>query len=150
MTLDSISMWSVWLILTIALAICEIFSMAAIALCLAIATACGLAAAVIGLPTEWQLLAVAASAVASLVFLAPVARKLLRKTSLSDREAASNMDALIGRKITLPSALGSGDTIRVKIDGDNWQVKASDPNTDAAAGSEMTICGYDSIVLLVE
>lgn len=144
-----ISMWSLWLLLTILLGIFEIFTMSAIALCLAVATACGLAAALLGATPEWQLFTVALAAVLALIFVAPFARRLLKKTSPSDHEAASNMDALIGRHITLPADLAGEDTVRVKIDGDSWQVKAADPGTVYNAGTQMTVCGYDSIVLLV-
>ncbi|MBD5225573.1 MAG: NfeD family protein [Bacteroidales bacterium] len=144
-----ISMWSLWLLLTIALGIFEIFTMSAIALCLAVATASGLIAALLGASPEWQLLTVALAAVLALIFVAPFARRLLKKSAPSDREAASNMDALIGRRITLPADLAGGGTVRVKIDGDSWQVKAADPQISYDAGTQMIVCGYDSIVLLV-
>ena len=50
-----ISMWSLWLLLTIALGIFEIFTMSAIALCLAVATASGLIAALLGASPEWHI-----------------------------------------------------------------------------------------------
>lgn len=143
-----LSMWSLWLLLTILLGIFEIFTMSAIALCLAVATACGLAAALLGATPEWQLLTVALAAVLALIFVAPFARRLLRKNAPTDKEAASNMDALIGRQITLPADLAPGDTVRVKIDGDSWQVKAPGTTATLSAGTRLTICGYESIVLI--
>ncbi len=144
-----ISMWSLWLLLTILLGIFEIFTMSAIGLCLAVATAGGLIGALCGATPEWQLFIVALTAVLALIFVAPFARRLLKKTSPSDREAASNMDALIGRRIILPADLAAGDTVRVKIDGDSWQVKAADPQTEYVAVALVTDRASDSIVIPV-
>lgn len=145
----TLSSWSFWLLMTILLGIFEIFTLSAVGLCLAVATAAGMVSALVGLPLQWQLFTVALTAVLALILLAPWFRRFLKRSAPSGREGASNMDALIGRQITLPANLDANDRIRVKIDGDSWLVKASDNTVNYSAGTRMTVCGFDSIILLV-
>lgn len=146
----TIPMWSVWLTLTILLGIIEIFSTTAIAICLAMATTAALLATLLGASVQAQLLIMAVAAVLSLIFIAPLFRRLLHGSAPSAREAASNMDALIGTEVTLAHGLAPDKLTRVRINGDNWQVRAAAPDVELPAGYRATVCGYDSIILLVK
>lgn len=138
--------WMYWLAIAIFLVIIEVFTASAIALCMAIGAFAAFIAALLGCGIELQLLILALAMMSSLVF---VPRLLKRYKCLfrSGNESVSNMDALIGRDAIVESSTVDS-TLRVKIDGDKWQVKSAD-GSELTQGDRVKVCGYDSIILLV-
>lgn len=59
------------------------------------------------------------------------------------------MDALEGRRATVTHAIRPGQLGRARIDGDNWQVRAPGVDREIRAGEEVSVTGYDSIILTV-
>lgn len=143
-------LWSVWLTAAVILAIIEMFSTTAVALCLSIASLASMCAALCDASAETQLLIFAVAAVLSLVFLAPVARRMLHRSAPVGAAGASNMDALKGRTVILDSDLEPGATTRVRIDGDSWQVRAADPAATLKGGTPYHVCDNESIILLIK
>ena len=148
--LQSIPLWTVWLTAAVVLAIAEMFSTTGVALCLSLAALGSMFAALCDASAQTQLLVFAVAAVLALLFIAPVARRMLHKAAPHGAAGASNMDALNGRVVTLDNDLEPGMTTRVRIDGDNWQVRAADPNVTLKAGKPHRVCGHDSIILLIK
>lgn len=148
--LEIMPLWSVWLTAAVILAIAEMFSTTAVALCLSLAALTSMFAALCGASPQSQLLVFAIAAVVSLVFIAPAARRMLHRSAPVGADGASNMDALKGRTVILDHDLAPGQTTRVRIDGDSWQVRAADPAAIIKAGFAYHVCGNDSIVLLIK
>lgn len=139
----------IWLAIAILLVIIEVLTTSAIALCLAIGALAASIAALFGACFELQLMVLAVAMLASLVF---VPRLLKRYKGLfkTGKDAVSNMDALIGREAVVEANIIDGNsTLRVKIDGDRWQVRVTD-GAELVAGDRVKVCGYDSIILLVK
>lgn len=139
--------WIIWLIAAAALLIIEVLTQMMWALCLAIGVAGAMTCALLGLDITWQTVAMAALSVIGYVVLLPLFRRWHARTEA--REARTGMDALLGRRATVTHAIHPGRLGRARIDGDNWQVKAPSADKTIAAGSEVTVTSYDSIILTV-
>lgn len=139
--------WIIWLIAAAVLLIIEVLTQMMWALCLAIGAAGAMTCALLGLDITWQTVAMAALSVIGYVVLLPLFRRWHARTEA--REARTGMDALLGRRATVTHAIHPGRLGRARIDGDNWQVKAPSADKTIAAGSEVTVTSYDSIILTV-
>lgn len=138
----TISWWIIWLVATVVLAIFEILTFMVVGLCLAVGTLGAFIAAICGAPLQVQLVVLAVVAIISFISSAPLVRRF---KALRPAGAPSNMDALIGRTVTV----GTTEPLRAKVDGDVWQVRSADESTPLRPGSRARIVGYDSIVLLL-
>ena len=143
----TINLWMIWLIVAIILVIVEVFTTSAIALCLAIGAFAASVVAFCGVSIELQLLVLAIAMIASLI-LVPRLLKRYKGLFVSGKDAVSNMDALVGRSTVVEFPI-AGSSARVKIDGDSWQVKTAD-GSELKSAERVKVCGYDSIVLIVE
>ena len=65
-------------------------------------------------------------------------------------DSRTGMDALLGRKAVVTHEIRPGELGRARIDGDNWQVRAPGVRTVIRHGEEVSVTGYDSIILTVE
>lgn len=139
--------WIIWLIAAAVLLIIEVLTQMMWALCLAIGAAGAMTCALLGLDITWQTVAMATLSVIGYVVLLPLFRRWHARTEA--REARTGMDALLGRRATVTHAIHPGRLGRARIDGDNWQVKAPSADKTIAAGSEVTVTSYDSIILTV-
>lgn len=148
--MDGMSMWVLWLVVAVALGVVEMLTLSAMALCMAVSALAAMVAALCGVGFEFQLLAFIVIAVVSLLFLGPLVRKLVHPQSHEKFNGGSNMEALIGRQIRLDRTLLPGETARVRIDGDSWQVRAEDSARTLDKDELYTVCAYDSIILLVK
>lgn len=140
--------WLIWLIATGILLIAELLTTAVWFLCMAIGTICAVACAGFGGDIVAQAITMVVGTVAALVFVLPRVKKMLVKRN--HRDAATNADAMIGRKAIVTHDITPGNTGRVKLDGDSWQARAADTSATFPAGSTITIRAIDSIVLIVE
>lgn len=142
--------WLVWLILAAVLIIVELLTNVIATLCIAVGCVVAMVVSLFGLGIEPQLIGLAAGTVVAFIVLTPVMRKFYRRESGSRWEMVSNMDALVGRVAVLTEEIsGDKDTGRVRIDGDNWQVRMVD-GTNASVGEKVRVVGNESIVLIVE
>ncbi|MDE7388151.1 MAG: hypothetical protein K2M97_02730 [Muribaculaceae bacterium] len=135
--------WMIWLAIAIVLAMIEVFTSMAVALCLAVGSCGALICALLGYSLEAQVITMAALSLAAFVGVTPLLRHFNYGRKSAD-EPVSNMDALIGRTVTGPA----DGTTRVRVDGDRWQYRSADGSA-LAPGSSARIVGYDSIVLLL-
>ena len=137
--------WGVlWLIVAGGLAIVEVITFMVAGLCLAVGALGAMTAALCGASPVLQVTVLAAVSLITFVAVNPIKRYFKAK-SHGRHEPASNMDALIGREISVSDS----DAGRARVDGDNWQVRATD-GTPLMPGQRVRIVGHESIVLLVK
>ena len=74
-------------------------------------------------------------------------KKHLEKTS--GPEYVTNIDALVGKEVISNCDSDENGLSRVKIDGDNWQIRRENRD-QIMKGERLVVTGYDSIVLIVE
>lgn len=143
--------WIIWLIIAAALVIIEVLSQMIWTLCLAVGCLCGLVASLLGVDAIWQIVIMAVGSVAAFLLLMPVFKKWHdRSHRKGDRDDRTGMDALLGRKAVVTETVYPGKLGRVRIDGDNWQVKTSEDAKPIECGAEVVVTSYDSIILHVE
>ena len=141
-------MWSVWLIIAIALVIIEIFTSSGIALCMAFGAFAGVVCALCGAGIEVQLIICAVALISTLLFV-PKLLKRYNRLFTPNADGASNMDALIGRRGRIDTAEPDGSRGRMKIDGDRWGVRTAD-GQPLAENQLVEVTGFDSIILIVK
>ena len=73
--------------------------------------------------------------------------RLVKALHKGAEHTATGMDALIGRTGIVVQA---PDCLRMRIDGDVWQVRPAKRDTPIVPGEEVRVVGYDSIILSVE
>lgn len=140
----TISWWVLWLIVAGVLAIVEILTFMVAGLCLAIGALGAMVAALCGASASVQVAVLAAVAVVAFVAVNPIKRRMKARRH-GVPEPASNMDALVGREVYVSDS----DAGRARVDGDNWQVRATD-GMPLMPGQRVRIVGHDSIILLVK
>lgn len=139
--------WVIWLIAAVLLLILEVGSQAVWAFCFAIGCLAAMVASIFSDSLVLQALFVAVFAIGSWIVFAPVVRKWEHKREPQTR---TGMDALIGRRAVVVDEIRVGQTGRVRIDGDCWQVQAPDCSSIVHKGAEVLVTGYDSIILTVK
>lgn len=139
--------WTVWLIAAAILIAVEIGTQMMWALCLAAGALGAMACALCGFGLTWQTVSLALLSVAAYVVFLPLFRRWHARSDA--REARTGMDALLGRRATVTHAIHPGRLGRARIDGDNWQVQAPGAAATIAAGTEVVVTAYDSIILTV-
>lgn len=140
--------WLIWLIATGVLLIAELLTTTVWFLCMAIGTLCAVVCAVAGGGIVAQVITMFVGTIAALIFVLPHLKKVI--AARNDHEAATNADALIGRKALVTHDITPKNTGRVKLDGDSWQARATDSTTTFTAGTTVTVRAIDSIILIVE
>lgn len=141
-------LWSFWLILVIALVITEVLTQTMWSLCFAIGALAALVCSVLNLDYLWQGIALVGGAIVAYMAMLPWIKKRHHKTEKA--ACRTGMDALMGRKATVTHEIRPEKPGRVRIDGDNWQVKCPGISESIPAGTEIVITGYDSIILIAE
>lgn len=144
-------MWIIWLIALGVLLIVEVLTQMVWSLCLAIGCIAGLLCSLCGVGIVWQVIATAIASVVSFLVLIPAFRKWhLAKVDAKSKAARTGMDALLGRKAIVTEEIRPDRPGRARIDGDNWQVTTSSNGGRLPRGTEVSVVGYDSIILFVE
>lgn len=141
------SSWIIWLIAAALLLLLEIMTQAVWAFCFAIGCLAALIASFFTDSAAVQAIVVAAGAILSWLLLAPVVRKWEHGRG---KKARTGMDALPGRRAVITEDVHPGRIGRARIDGDVWQVRAPGIEKTLHRGEEVTVTGYDSIILTVE
>lgn len=139
--------WIIWLIVASLLVVIEVMTQMMWALCLSLGALGAMVCALCGLDLAWQSVAVALLSAVAYVALLPLFRRWHARASA--RNARTGMDALLGRRATVTHSIRPGELGRARIDGDNWQVQAPGVSEVIAAGSEVVVTDYDSIILTV-
>lgn len=142
--------WFLWLIAAIVLIIVELLTLAAAAFCLAVGCLAAIIPALFGASLSLQIIFAIVGIVVSFIFLVPVIRRLY--ACHPKHEAATNMDAMIGRTgvVTEVVTESTDDNGRVKIDGVSWQAYTRPGFAPLMPGTRVVIKEFDSIVLRVE
>ena len=138
--------WQLWLILAAILVIIELLTGTFAAFCLVGGCIVAMVGALCGGGLKLQLILLTFGTVVTFLAIRPT---LLRRRAAAPKPV-SNMDALIGRIVTVTDDIRPGAIGRIKADGDSWQAKATAPRVAIPAGCQVRIIGYDSIILQVE
>lgn len=133
-----------WLILGIVLLIGEIFTMDFSLTCFAIACFVAAILSWIGLGTYWQLAAVAATIFILLFTLRPLVLKYLNKKGQAFK---SNMEALIGKELTVSQTNAQTGKYYAKNDGDLWELACEEK---LSQGDSVKVFKVDGIKLFVK
>ncbi|MDE6578747.1 MAG: NfeD family protein [Muribaculaceae bacterium] len=139
--------WSFWLFLAVGFLIAELLSMSTTCLYIGIGALAAMVCAFLG--GEWMATIITFIVATSLLyaFTYRLRHRIIKVLNKNNAHGATGMDALIGRTGTVFAA---PDSLRMKIDGDVWQVKPVHKDTELFPGEEVRVAGYDSIILKVE
>ncbi len=143
--------WIIWIIAAAALLIIEILSQMVWTLCLSAGSLAGMTAALAGADPLWQAVAMAVTAVATYIVIIPWYRRWHESViARSGHQSRTGMDALLGRRATVTQEIKPGELGRARIDGDNWQVRAPGIEETLPRGADVSVTGYESIILEVK
>ena len=140
-------LWSFWLILAVGFLVAELLTMSTTCLYVGTGALAAMVCALLGgdwIPTIITFVAATAILYASTYRMRNRLVKALHKGA---EHTATGMDALIGRTGTVIKA---ADCLRMRIDGDVWQVRPAKHAAPLVPGEEVRVVGYDSIILSVE
>lgn len=140
--------WIIWLIVAAVLATIEVLTQMIWTLCLAAGCIFAMAASILGVTLEWQLVVLAAASVLAFLTFMPWFKKWHEgRTRREKRDDRTGMDALLGRRAVVIEEIRPGSLGRARIDGDNWQVRSTSSHGIIRKGEEVVVTSYDSIVL---
>lgn len=143
--------WIIWIIAAALLLIVEVLTQMVWTFCLAIGCLCGMLSSFLGADPIVQTVVLAIATVVAYFVFMPMFKKWHETTDRKEgRDSRTGMDALLGRKAEVSDEIRPGETGRVRIDGDSWQVRAPHVKDTIARGEKVVVVGYDSIVLTVE
>lgn len=142
--------WIFWLAAAAVLLIVEIMTSMVWTLCLSVGCLAALGASLLGFDLTVQMVSLAVVAVLTFAVVAPRFKRRLQKTHAAATHAdRTGMDALLGRKATVTHEIKPGELGRVRIDGDSWQACAPGLTSTIERGRQVSVTGYDSIILTV-
>ena len=139
--------WSFWLFLGVGLLVIELFTVSTTCLYVGIGALAAMVAAFLG--GEWMATIVTFLLTSFLLYALTYRwrHRIIRVLHKGGEQGATGMDALIGRS---GKVFAASDSLRMKIDGDVWQVRPIDNETLLTPGEDVRVVGYDSIILEVE
>lgn len=140
-------LWSFWLILGAGFLVAELLTLSTTCLYVGIGALAAMVAALIG--GDWVVTLVTFVAFTALLYAFTYRwrKSLVKALHKGAEHTATGMDALIGRTGTVIKA---PDCLRMRIDGDIWQVRPAKHGYPIQPGEEVRVVGYDSIILTVE
>lgn len=140
--------WIVWLVLILAFATIEVFTLELTFLMMALGSIAGLLSGLFGIPWWAQFVIAAVVSVALILTLRPPLLRLLRR---GGDQARSNVDALIGADGSVVRTVSpSGGQIRLQ-NGEFWTARLS-PITEQAVvsvGERVLVTGIDGATAVV-
>ena len=138
--------WSFWLILAVVFLIAELLTLSTT--CLYIGLGCLIAMCAAFLGGGWTSTIVCFIVATSLIYLLTYKwrDRLLHSLHKGAPHQATGMDALIGRT----GIVELSDSLRMRIDGDQWQIRPVHTGISLQPGAQVKVVGYDSIILTVE
>lgn len=140
-------LWSFWLFLGVALLVAELITMSTVCLYVAVGA---LAAMICAFLNDGWLPTILTFVGSTAILYAATYRwrgKLTGWLQKGASHTATGMDALIGRTGTV---IEGSDCMRMRIDGDVWQIRPAGHGVSIHPGEEVRVVGYDSIILKVE
>lgn len=138
--------WTFWLILAAVFLIIELFTQSLTCLYLGLGALCAMLCSLAG--AGWSV-TISVLIISTLAIFLSTMRLRTRLLSYLHREAknsSTGMEALIGRK----GKIEISDRPRIKIDGDTWLIRPSNPDTPLQHGKEAIVISYDSTILEVD
>ena len=145
-----IELWLIWLILAVVMLIVEVATLTMWSLCLAAGCIVSMVCALCGAGMSIQLVALPAGSVIAYLLLVPLFRRKKTFVQKSDENSRTGMDALLGRRAVVTKEIRPGELVRARIDGDNWQVRAPGLEETLPRGADVSVTGYESIILEVK
>lgn len=138
--------WSFWLILGVGFLVAELLTMSTTCLYIGTGALAAMVAALLG--GEWIETIVTFVAFTAILYAATYRwrHRLVKVLNKGAEHGATGMDALIGRTGVV---VNTNDCLRMRIDGDVWQVRAAKKEEAILPGEEVRVVGHESIVLLV-
>lgn len=136
--------WLIWLIVAGVLAVAEIFTLTAALGMLSAAALITAGTAAIGIPPPFQFLVFAAVATVTLVFVRPLAVRHV----LQPQVARFGVDALVGKAAYVVAEV-SGESGRVRIDGEEWTARAYDETLVIPRGRTVDVMEISGATALV-
>ena len=136
----------IWLIVTVALAVIEIYTMGLVTIWFAAGAAIALLLSLVGTPLWVQITAFIVVSVVVLLLVRPIA-----SAHFNNRLKKTNIDAIVGRKLIAKSDIdnlhGFG---KVDMDGSTWLAASSVDNIVIHAGEEVRVVEVQGVKLIVE
>ncbi len=134
-----------WLIVLVLMIVIELITLGnLVTLWFAIGSAAALLIAYINDSLALQITVFAIVSVISLIFVRPIAYKLLRGNVI-----ATNADRLVGRTLRLDKAITHEEWGLVDVNGVEWSVTTAD-NTEIEAGSLVEVRAIEGVKLIVK
>ena len=140
--------WIVWLVLILAFATIEVFTLEMTFLMLALGSVAGLLSGLFGIPWWAQFIIGAVVSVALILLLRPSLLRMLRRGGDPTR---SNIDALIGADGSVVRTVSAGGgQVRLQ-NGEVWTARLSPitEQTDVAVGERVLVTGIDGATAVV-
>ncbi|WP_022892124.1 NfeD family protein [Agromyces subbeticus] len=140
--------WIVWLVLILAFATIEIFTLEMTFLMLALGSVAGLLSGLFGIPWWAQFIVAALVAIALILTLRPSLLRMLRR---GGDPARSNVDALIGADgQVIRTVTPAGGQVKLQ-NGDVWTARLSPitEQADVAVGERVLVTGIDGATAVV-
>ena len=140
-------LWSFWIILGVGFLAAELLTMSTTCLYVGTGALVAMVASLLG--GDWAVSLVTFVAFTALLYASTYRwrNRLVKALHKGAEHTATGMDALIGRTGTV---IAAPDCLRMRIDGDVWQVRAAKHGAPLLPGEEVRVIGYDSIILTVE
>ena len=139
-------LWSFWLILGVGFLIVEVLTMSTTCLYIGLGALVSMIVALSG--GEWTITIIAFVVATVVLYLATYhwRGRIIKFLHRGSGHDATGMDALIGRT----GRVIVSDRIRMRIDGDTWEIRPVRSDMTLLPDEEVRVVGYDSIVLSVE
>ena len=140
--------WIVWLVLILAFATIEVFTLEMTFLMLALGSVAGLLSGLFGIPWWAQFIIAAVISVALILTLRPSLLRMLRRGGDPTR---TNIDALIGADgSVVRTVTPSGGQVRLQ-NGEVWTARLSPitEQSDVAVGERVLVTGIDGATAVV-
>ena len=140
-------LWSFWLILGVGFLAAELLTMSTMCLYVGTGALAAMVCALLG--GEWMATIITFVVATALLYVSTYRwrNRLVKALHKGAEHTATGMDALIGRTGTV---IRTPDSLRMRIDGDVWQVRPAKHGSSIHPGEEVRVVGYDSIILTVE
>lgn len=139
-----------WIIAGMVFIIVEFFVPIMLALSLTIGCLAGCICCLFEVEPVWQFVIAAAISIMASFILFPLFKKWNGLDGKKGKSTRTGMDALLGRRAVLSEEITPAWPGRGQIDGDSWPMYCATPGETIPAGTEVTVVGYKSIILLVE
>ena len=137
----------IWATLSAILAIIEVLTLWIWSICLAAGALAAGVASLCGASLAIQTVCAALGALAFFLAFGKTFQRMHERRHRRQGSFDTNMDELKGRRAIVIESTTPRAPARVRIDGDNWQVRLQD-GRPLREGDEVEIIGYESIVLV--